>query len=129
MPMKVENAFTLPMACNQTDRAIVRALFCPVSLQPLAFEAILAQSFFKKIGAHTIISSRWVLRGYRDQLGQQRSHFLLPLPEPFHREAAFCLSFAHSFVHAQHARNPSVCRQAPLWCRRPGEDFLCDSSP
>src|SRR5260370_14211168 len=97
MSVKVEHAFSPSIACNQTDGAVAGTFIRLASFQALAFEAHSPQSVFEKIGAGAVIFPRWILRGYGDQLGQQRRHRVLALPEPFHEQSSFYRNSAHSF--------------------------------
>jgi hypothetical protein len=70
MPVKVKNALSPSIVCNQTDGAVAGIFLWLTSLQPFAFEARLPQSVLKKIGAGAIVLPRRVLRGYGNQFGQ-----------------------------------------------------------
>src|SRR5260370_35014285 len=80
MSVKVENAFSSSIACNQTNGVVAGAFFRLASFHSLAFESDLPQSVFEQIRASTIILPRRVLRGYGNQLGHQPRPPARPLP-------------------------------------------------
>src|SRR5260370_2887510 len=84
MSVKVEHAFSTSITGNQTDWTLASTFLRVASLQALAFQAPFSHSVLKKIGARPILFSRRILHRYVNQLGQQRSHLVLALLQPFH---------------------------------------------